>query len=194
MNVHLFEPWGLQVAFDALRPKPRLVFASTTIAVALLSGCGSSSNPDGANTPDDFSSSTNDATNSGSSTTSDKTTPPDNDTKEMPHAPKSTNDGNSIPEDYTLTDRDCIELSKHYVTVQKADQMVALSPKLTTAQKEQAEKSITDAVTKLGENWGNGCRSSLVGGVVDRQSLKCAMGAKTVKAFDECLNGPTPPK
>ncbi len=166
-----------------------LVF-SAALAFALVSGCGSSSNRDGANTADDFSSGGSDGTNSDSSSDSGKNTQPDKDTKEMPHGAKSTNDGNSVPEDYTLTDRDCIELAKQYTVVQKADQMVALSPKLTTAQKEQAEKSITDAVTKLGENWENGCRSSLVGGVVDRNSLKCAMSSKTVKGFDECINGP----
>jgi hypothetical protein len=167
-------------------------FVSAIITVALLSGCGSSSNRDGGNTPDDVSSSTNDGVDS-STTRSAKTDQPDNDTKPMPHGPKSTNDGNSVPEDYTLTDRDCIELAKHYGTVQKADQMVLLSPKLSAGQKAQAEKSIDDAVTKLGENWENGCRSSLVGGVVDRERLKCAMTAKSVKSFDECING-EPPK
>jgi hypothetical protein len=170
-----------------------LVFVSATLVVALSSGCGSSSNRDGANTPDDVSSEANDGTNSDSSG-SGKNTQPDTDTKEMPHGAKSTNDGNSAPEDYTLTDRDCIELAKHYVVVQKADQMAVLSPKLTSAQKDQAEKSITDAVTRLGENWENSCRSSLVGGVVDRNGLKCAMVAKTVKGFDECINGPAPAK
>ena len=171
-----------------------LVLVSATLAFALLPGCGSSSNRDGANTPDDVASDTNDGTNSDSSSGSGKNAQPDNDSKVMPHGAKSTNDGDAPPEDYTLTDRDCIELAKHYVTVQKADQMAALSPKLTSAQKDQAEKSITDAVTRLGENWENSCRSSLVGGVVDRNSLKCAMGAKTVKGFDECINGPAPAK
>jgi len=162
-------------------------FASATITFALLSGCGSSSNSDGANTP-------NDVNGVSDSTPNDtaKTDQPANDTKEMPHGPKSTNDGNSVPEDYTLTDRDCIELSKHYGTVQKADQMVVLSPKLSSAQKEQAEKSIDDVVTKLRENWESGCRTSLVGGVVDRARLKCAMTAKSVKGFDECINGELP--
>lgn len=71
--------------------------------------------------------------------------------------------------------------------------MATLSPKLTAAQKEQGEKSIDAAVSKLGEGWENGCRTSLVGGVVDRERLKCAMASKTVKAFDECING-EPPK
>ena len=167
-------------------------FASVILAVALLSGCGSSSNRDGGNTPDDVDSSAKEGTGSDSTHTA-KSDQPDNDTKEMPHGPKSTNDGNSVPEDYTLTDRDCIELAKHYGVVQKADQMVVLSPKLSTDQKAQAEKSIDDAVVRLRENWENGCRTSLVGGVVDRSRLKCSMSAKSVKGFDECING-EPPK
>ncbi|MBK9258925.1 MAG: hypothetical protein IPM54_03735 [Polyangiaceae bacterium] len=169
-------------------------FASIATAFVVLAGCGTSSNPEGVNSPDDVSSSSNDATPS-DSTPNDtaKADEPANDTKEMPHGAKSMNDGNSVPDDYSLTDRDCIELAKQYETVQKADQMAALDPRLTSAQKQQAEKAITDAIKKLGESWENGCRSSLVGGVVDRNRLKCAMESKTVKGFDECING-EPPK
>lgn len=172
----------------------QLVFASATVALALLSGCGSSSNSDGAKTPDDVSSTANDGTNSDGPTTSGKTEQPDNDAKEMPRAPKSTNNGDSVPADYTLTDRDCVELTKHYVTVQKSDQMAALSPKLSPDQRQQAETSITNAITKIGENWEKGCRTTLVGGIVELESLKCAMASKTVPAFDHCLNGPPPSK
>jgi hypothetical protein len=168
-----------------------IFFGSALLATALLAGCGSSSNRDGANTPDDVSSGSSDGSDPPKDTA--KTDEPANDTREMSHGAKSTNDGNSVPEDYTLTDRDCIELAKHYGVVQKADQMATLSPKLTSAQKEQAEGSIDAAVTKLRENWENGCRSSLVGGVVERDRLKCAIGSKSVKAFDECING-EPPK
>jgi hypothetical protein len=168
-----------------------LCFGSTLLIATLLSGCGSSSNRDGGNTPDDVSSSSSDGSDSPKDTA--KSDQPANDTKEMPHGPKSTSDGNSVPEDYTLTDRDCIELAKHYGVVQKADQMASLNPKLSAAQKEQAEGSIDSAVTKLREGWENGCRTSLVGGVVERGRLKCAMASKSVKAFDECING-EPPK
>jgi hypothetical protein len=164
-------------------------FASAAIAVALLSGCGSSSTRDGADTPDDVPSSANDGNGSDSQGKSTaKTDQPDHDTNEMSHGAKSTHEGNSVPEDYALTDRDCVELARQYSVVQKADQMVLLDPRLTTAQKKQAETSINDAVRRLGENWEHGCRSSLVGGVVDRERLKCAMVSKTVKGFDECIN------
>jgi len=172
-------------------------FFTSTLVATLLSGCGSSSNGDGAHSPDDVSSpSVNDGTSSDSTPKdSAKTDRPDHDTKAMPRAPKSTNEPDSVPDDYTLTDRDCIELAKHYAVVQKADQLAEVNPKLTnatTAQKEQADKTITDAVTKLAESWENGCRTSLVGGVVDRRRLKCAMSAKSVKGFDECINGELP--
>jgi hypothetical protein len=170
----------------------QLFLWSAAIALIALSGCGSTSNRDGANSADDAASSSSDGSSSDGATK--ETDQPTNDTKEMPHGPKSTNDGNSVPEDYSLTDRDCIELAKHYSVVHKADQMAGLSPKLSTAQKEQAEKAIDEAVAKLGDNWATGCRSSLVGGVVERNTLKCAMTSRTVKAFDECLNGTSAPK
>ena len=64
---------------------------------------------------------------------------PANDTIAMPHGAKKTND--SEVDDYTLTERDCVELGKHYVVVQRADQVKALDPKLTTKQRETAEKN-----------------------------------------------------
>ena len=98
-------------------------FMSTMVVSIALSGCGSASNRDDVNSPDDVASGSND----GSLSDSTRKDQPENDTKAMPHGPKSTNDGNSIPEDYSLTDRDCIELAKHYVVVQKADQMGTLA-------------------------------------------------------------------
>ena len=96
---------------------------------------------------------------------------------------------NTIPDDYAMMSGDCVQLGKQLAAATRADQLALLSPKLTEAQKAQADKNITDVATRLGEKWTEGCESSLVGKVVDRKSLKCALDAKSVKAFDACLNG-----
>jgi hypothetical protein len=157
-----------------------------------LAGCGGSTPP-----PDDASSHNADTGSDSSSdngSSDSKPTEPDNDTKSFSHGAKKM-DGDAVPDDYTLTQHDCVELGKQYVGVQRADQVAKLDAKLTEKQREQAMKSIDGVVSKMGEPWTNGCIESLAGKVVDRKSLNCAMESKTVKGFDECLNGPaTPPQ
>ena len=122
-----------------------------------------------------------------------KTDPPANDTMTYSHGAKKTDDP-GVPDDYILTQHDCVELGKQYVAVQRADQVAKLSAKLTDKQREQALSSIDGVVGKMGEPWANGCIESLAGKVVDRKNLGCAMASKTVAAFDECLNGSAEPK
>lgn len=100
----------------------------------------------------------------------------------------------SIPDDYAIMSGDCDQLGKQLSALTRSDQGALLSPKLTAAQRAQADKSISDVATKLGSKWTEGCEKSLVGKTVDRKVLKCAFDAKTVKDFDACLNGPAPAK
>lgn len=95
----------------------------------------------------------------------------------------------SIPDDYELSPGDCDALGKQYGRLARSDQMVALNPKLSAAQREQAETNIDKAITPLESRWIDGCVASLVGKATEHKMLKCAMDAKTVKAFDVCLNG-----
>jgi len=109
----------------------------------------------------------------------------------MPTGVKQTggNANDSIPDNYELTGGDCDALGKQYGAAARADQLAGLNPKLTAAQRAQAEGSIDKVISKLEAQWTEGCRSSLVGKTVDPKALKCALDARTVKAFDVCLNG-----
>lgn len=109
--------------------------------------------------------------------------------KPMPEAPKATVD-DSIPDDYSMLRGDCVQLGRQLAALTRSDQLEKLSPKLKQAQREQADKNITEVANKLGDKWIAGCEESLVGKIVDRRSLKCAMDARTVKEFDACLNAP----
>lgn len=99
----------------------------------------------------------------------------------------------SIPDDYAMLRGDCAQLGRQLAALTRSDQLATLSPKLKEAQREQADKNITEVANKLGDKWIAGCEESLVGQIVDRRSLKCAMDARTVKEFDACLNAAPAP-
>jgi hypothetical protein len=90
---------------------------------------------------------------------------------------------------YELTPSDCDALGRQFGVVQRADQMAALSPKLTAKQRAATAEQIDRVVGKLEESWTQSCQSSLVNKGVEHESITCALAAKTVRQFDVCLNG-----
>jgi hypothetical protein len=100
---------------------------------------------------------------------------------------KSTS-GDSVPDDYSLVERDCVDLGKKLGDLWRADLRKSLSPKLNDKQREKAEESINDGATKKEDDWANGCIKSLVGKSVDPKSLKCAFDSKDLATFEKCLN------
>lgn len=92
-------------------------------------------------------------------------------------------------EAYELMPSDCDALGKQYGIVARADQMAALSPKLSAKQRAATAEQVDRVVSKLEESWIQSCQSSLVNKAVEHKSIKCALAAKTVKQFDVCLNG-----
>jgi len=118
---------------------------------------------------------------------------PDTTLVEMPPPPRA-NGAREDAVDYEITNRDCDTLGQALARVTRADQLAALDPNVSAARKAEAERGITEVSGKVGERWAAGCRESLAGGVTQESFLQCALRAKTVSAFDECLNGPTSPK
>lgn len=90
---------------------------------------------------------------------------------------------------YELTPSDCDALGKQYGIVQRADQMAALSPKLSEKQRAATAEQVDRVVSKLEESWTQSCHATLVNKAVEHKNIKCALAAKTVKQFDVCLNG-----
>ncbi|MFO0586691.1 MAG: hypothetical protein U0441_04100 [Polyangiaceae bacterium] len=101
---------------------------------------------------------------------------------------KRTDDENSVPDDYSLVERDCVDLGKKLGDLWRADLRASLSPKLNDKQREKAEQSIQEGASKKEEDWANGCIKSLVGKNVDPKVLKCAFDSKDLKTFEKCLN------
>jgi hypothetical protein len=100
----------------------------------------------------------------------------------------------SIPDDYVISNTDCDALGKRLGEVTRSDELAKVDPKLKPAQRDKAMHSIDEAASKIESQWIASCEKSLVGKVGDPKALKCANDAKSVKAFDTCLNGESPPK
>ncbi|WP_437625075.1 hypothetical protein [Sorangium sp. So ce1151] len=99
----------------------------------------------------------------------------------------------SVPDDYSLMHGDCVELGKKLTVLTRTEQVGALSAKLTPEQRGETEKKIDVVAAKLGDQYANMCEQN-VGKHVDPGSLKCAFDARTVQAFEACLNASSPPR
>lgn len=93
-----------------------------------------------------------------------------------------------------LTQSDCRTLAQKYGSLTRSDEEAKLSPKLTPIQRNTATSAIEKAAATLADRWEAGCSRDLAGKFASEEALQCSMGAKSVSAFDVCLNGPaTPP-
>jgi hypothetical protein len=104
-------------------------------------------------------------------------------------APPPPRKADTVPDDYELTPRDCQELARQLGSLIHSDEAAKLSPKLSDKQREAGLASIDKAADVRRAQWDAMCEKSLVGKVQERKALKCAMDAKSVAAFDVCLNG-----
>jgi hypothetical protein len=160
----------------------RLVVAS---AIALVCGCSSNPKPEEPTTPAEGPA-TSEPTEPEPSAGADPAADPG--TKLAPGVVKTTGEDNSVPDDYTLMEGDCVQLGKKLGGLWRLELRSSLSPKLTEKQREKAEQSIEDGASKKEDDWAGGCVKSLVGKSVDPKALKCAFDAKDLKAFETCLN------
>ncbi|MGK4006711.1 hypothetical protein WMF31_29085 [Sorangium sp. So ce1036] len=106
-----------------------------------------------------------------------------------PEAPAAPRRDDSVPDDYALMRGDCVELGKQLTALTRSEQVAALSARLTAEQRSETEKRIDAVAATLGEQYAQACEQN-VGKHVDPRSLKCAFDARSVKAFEACLNGP----
>ena len=159
--------------------------AFAPVALVLLLGCGGST-PKPADAPDGEKSDTPSSTGENGDSPGAKGDAP---APPAMGAVKREGSATDVPDDYSLTENDCQALGRGYGDAARGDQRAALNPKLTAKQREQADASIDGVVTKLETAWEATCLKSLAGKIVDHKNIKCALAAKTVKAFDICLNG-----
>lgn len=108
-------------------------------------------------------------------------------------APSVKRADHSIPDDYSISNGDCNALGRKLGDLTRSDELAKVSPKVKEKLREKAMQSIDEAATKITNAWIESCEKNLVGKVTDPKSLKCALDARAVKAFDECLNGAPDP-
>lgn len=172
-----------------------LLAISSALALATLLGCASSSKP-----PDDPAEKTGPDFESDTPKGWDSA-PRDTSSDPEPAPPKpgelkkgADNGPGSIPDDYMITNGDCVMLGRALAGVTRADEVAKLNPKLNEKQRAQAEKSIDEGSSKTGDKFAETCQKSSAGNTGDPKSLKCALNSRTAKEFEGCLNGPVPPK
>ncbi len=85
---------------------------------------------------------------------------------------------------------DCVALATKYESLTRSDEMAKLPAGLSAEQIAVSDSQIARGAEALSDRWEDGCVESLVGKEHPEQNLRCAMAAKTVGAFDVCLNGP----
>lgn len=160
----------------------RLVVAA---ALALACGCSSNPKPEEPTPPGEGA-----ATSEPSEPEPTASPEPTADPGPAPGGVVKTTGGpdNSVPDDYTLMEGDCVQLGKKLGALWRLELRASLSPKLTDKQREKGEASIEEAASKKEDDWAGGCIKSLVGKSVDPKALKCAFDAKDLKAFEACLN------
>lgn len=160
------------------------------VVVVLLAACSSNPPPEDASNKADGAGATADAPEPPPTSNvdlGDTSTPQAAATVVSATGVKRTDDG-SIPDDYQLLERDCVDLGKKLGELWAVDLRAGLSPKLTAKQREKAEESIVEGSTKKANDWADGCIKSLAGKSVDPKALKCAFDSKDLKAFEACLN------
>jgi hypothetical protein len=161
-------------------------FSLACALAALVGGC-SAAPPKQVSDSDDFA----------SSEAPPKTSSPEPDEPSgEPPSSSSSSDGPSSPpapsdagsQDHDITNRDCAALGEQFGRAIKNDEMAKLDPRLKPNQRDAAVSSIDAAAKVRAEQWSESCQKSLVGMIRQRKELDCAMAAKSVKAFDDCLN------
>ncbi|MBW2455553.1 MAG: hypothetical protein JRI68_13620 [Deltaproteobacteria bacterium] len=115
--------------------------------------------------------------------------PEDEPGDERSDEPKPDKDGPAPSDDYDMTYRDCKALAGTYYRAWRKAEMDKLEgknfkPKLY----ETAKKNIDKAAQEAGDNWLKECEGT-VGTPYLYSRLKCALKAKTIDRFNECLDG-----
>lgn len=97
-----------------------------------------------------------------------------------------------VPDDYTVTRGDCLSLGERLTVIIRREYTDQLNPKLSAEKREEGQANIEKVAQKLGGDFSSMCENGMVGKVVDRAALQCAMNAGTAKAFETCMGGGGP--
>jgi hypothetical protein len=92
-------------------------------------------------------------------------------------------------DDYEINHRDCDALAQAYGGAWLRDEMKKLNErKLKKAQFDKAKAQVETDAESMKDNWREECYKT-VGTAYLRSRLKCAMKAKSLKRFNDCMDG-----
>lgn len=92
-------------------------------------------------------------------------------------------------DDYEINHRDCEALARAYANAWKNDEMATLEKKkLSQAQHDKIATQVQEDSQGMFDNYIDQCGKT-VGTTYLRSRLQCAAKAKTMKRFDDCMDG-----
>lgn len=91
-------------------------------------------------------------------------------------------------QDYEIADRDCRALAKAYARSWRLDELKKVPSGLTADQRTEVENDLETSSSEMREQYLGQCRNT-VGTAYPIDNLKCAMKAKSMQRFDDCMAG-----
>jgi hypothetical protein len=92
-------------------------------------------------------------------------------------------------DDYEINERDCDALARAYGGAWKRDEFKKLNKKKLSKEKFDAQAAqLEEHATGMADNWRSECYKT-VGTAYLRSRLQCALKAKSMKRFNDCMDG-----
>lgn len=104
-----------------------------------------------------------------------------------PSTPKgpSTVDNNT---DYEIGERDCRALAAAYAESWRLDELAKVPAGMSPSERTEVENELDGSSKEMREQYLGQCRNT-IGTAYPYDNLKCAMKAKSMKRFDDCMAG-----
>jgi len=91
-------------------------------------------------------------------------------------------------QDYEISDRDCHALATVYAEAWRLDEQKKIPEGVAEAQRTELETELEGSSAEMREQYLGQCRNT-VGTAYPYDNLKCALKAKTMQRFDDCMVG-----
>lgn len=101
-----------------------------------------------------------------------------------PKGPSNVDDN----QDYEITDRDCGALAAAYAEAWRLDETKKIPAGMSPEERSHVEGELDGSSSEMREQYLGQCRNT-VGTAYPYDNLKCAMKAKSMQRFDDCMAG-----
>ena len=91
-------------------------------------------------------------------------------------------------QDYEISDRDCRTLAAAYAEAWRLDEIEKIPAGMSPSQRDEVDSDLATSSTEMREQYLGQCQNT-VGTAYPYDNLKCAMKAKSMQRFDDCMAG-----